>query len=56
MPPHIDKVIVSSDAALTKKYLAAYPDVGDGHHDPLEHYLVAGIHEHRSTFADGIWS
>ena len=23
MPPHIDKVIVSSDAALTKKYLAA---------------------------------
>jgi hypothetical protein len=39
----------------TGTYLATYTDVAAAHIDPLWHFLRNGIHEGRSTFADGMW-
>ena len=39
----------------TAAYLAAYPDVAAAGVNPLLHYLVSGMHEGRSAFADGVF-
>ena len=39
----------------TTEYPNHYPDVAAAHINPLVHYLQSGIHEGRSTFADGVW-
>jgi hypothetical protein len=36
-------------------YLAANPDVKTAQINPLEHFLLQGIDEHRSAQADGVW-
>jgi hypothetical protein len=39
----------------TGDYLAANPDVAAAGVNPLLHYLALGIHEGRSSHADGVW-
>jgi hypothetical protein len=38
----------------TTEYLARRADVQTAHVNPLTHYLLFGIHEGRSPFADGV--
>ena len=39
----------------TTDYLSHYADVAAAHVDPLLHFLQTGLHEGRSSFADGVW-
>jgi serralysin len=40
----------------TGQYLAHYTDVAAVHVDPLQHYLIHGAWENRSTFGNGRFS